>query len=1010
MSGTRLHYRSNFFSLLLCLLLCVLMSVESVDRNKFKRCDQSHFCKRNRVLSKQFNLNESYTVGDVQRITESSFLAHLYHPTLKDRSLILELSAIKGSIVHLTIDESKDTNRFRGASEVVLKPGIEEVPLLEKEVSNEKYVFSISPNIFVHLYLSPFALDIFDSETLILQANHRGLFHFEYLRTKDADTLPSEIVLPDAEKPENWDDDQDGPWEAPKISNPDIEGRWEEVFDSHRDLKPNGPESIGMDFSFVGASHVYGIPEHTSNFALEPTVRYYRSSSTTEKDLAQNQSNHHHQQQQQQYQEQQEEILSEPYRLYNLDVFEYELNSKMALYGSVPLMLSHSIERTTGIFWLNPSETWIDISESPTIDKRNVGESEMNGHQENNHNNNNNNKENLVGNIDSHWFSESGIVDVFFLLGPTPADVFMQYSSLTGTTPLPPLFSLAYHQCKWNYRDENEVEEIDSGFDQHNIPYDVIWLDIEYTDAKKYFTWDPQHFPNPRQMQEKLDGKGRKLVTIIDPHIKREPNYAIHTAAQYHGFYVKNRDGNEYEGQCWPGSSSWIDYWNPAASRWWSERFLYSNFEHSNPNLFIWNDMNEPSVFSGPEVTMSKDAVHYGGVEHRNLHNLYGLLMHRATTEGLIERDALTTAARPFVLSRSFFAGSQRMGAAFWTGDNAAQWEHLAAAQPMLLALSVAGLPFCGSDIGGFFGNPDAELLTRWYQAAAFHPFFREHAHIDSKRREPWLFGEPYVSYMRTAIRMRYSLLPYWYTLFYQHSLTGIPVIRPLWVEFPTESAIFAEQDQFMLGSDLLVKPITKPGILQSEIYFPGSKQLQLWYDLIEWKVYNASALTNSRELVESPLSKMLVFQRGGSILPKKERPRRASKQMQDDPFTLMIALDNEKRAKGVLYLDDGYSFNYRNGQFSFRRFHFSGNQLRCTPATKAAKTSDTLNISGSSVSNNLVERIVILGLDKSPTRIYFQETLSGPKTELNFFYQEERLIIRKPNIEIAKDWIITLA
>jgi alpha 1,3-glucosidase len=244
----------------------------------------------------------------------------------------------------------------------------------------------------------------------------------------------------------------------------------------------------------------------------------------------------------------------------------------MALYGSVPLLISHSEARTTAVLWFNAAETWIDIEKKD-------------------------------GNVLSHWFSESGIIDVFFLFGPTPQDFFRQYAALTGTTSIPPVFSLGYHQCKWNYKDQREVAEVHAGFDQNNIPVDVIWLDIEHTDKKKYFTWDEHHFPNPIEMQKEIREKGRKMVTIIDPHIKRDDSYYIHTTAQSLGLYIKSAkdDGLEdYEGHCWPGSSSWIDYADPKAREWWTNQFTFDNYKGSTDILYTWNDMNEPSVFSGP--------------------------------------------------------------------------------------------------------------------------------------------------------------------------------------------------------------------------------------------------------------------------------------------------------------------------------------------------------------------------------------------------------------------------
>lgn len=314
-------------------------------------------------------------------------------------------------------------------------------------------------------------------------------------------------------------------------------------------------------------------------------------------------------------------------------------------------------------------------------------------------------------------------------------------------------------------------------FEELDYPYDVLWLDIEHTDGKRYFTWDKNLFRHPKEMQEKLWSQGRRMVTIVDPHVKRDDHYYIHKEATALGLYVKDKDGKkDYDGWCWPGSSSYLDFTNERARNWWGDQFAYNRYQGSTPSLFTWNDMNEPSVFNGPEVSMQKDLRNLNGDEHREWHNLYGMLFQRSTAEGLTRRNPGEN-VRPFVLSRAFFAGSQKYGA-IWTGDNAAEWSHLEIAAPMLLSLNVGALSFVGADVGGFFGNTDAELMTRWMQAGAYTPFFRGHAHHDAKRREPWMFGEETMVRLRKVALARYALLPYWYTVFREAALTGMPVMR----------------------------------------------------------------------------------------------------------------------------------------------------------------------------------------------------------------------------------------
>jgi len=246
--------------------------------------------------------------------------------------------------------------------------------------------------------------------------------------------------------------------------------------------------------------------------------------------------------------------------------------------------------------------------------------------------------------------------------------------------------------------------------------------------------------------------------------------------------------------------------------------------------------MNEPSVFNGPEVSMNKDAKSLDGVEHREWHNLYGFYQVMATQEGQMRRHADKN-ARPFVLSRAFYAGSQRYGA-IWTGDNAAKWEHLAVAAPMLLTIGAAGLTFSGADVGGFFNHPSTELMTRWYQAGAF---FRAHAHIDTPRREPWLFGDDVLQTLRAIVRTRYTYLPLWYTLFHAAHTSGAPAMRPLWMEYPTDAAVFAMDDQWLVGADLLVKPVTTAGATSVDVYLPGEADA-VWYDTLSFARYPSAA------------------------------------------------------------------------------------------------------------------------------------------------------------------------
>ncbi|PAN50860.1 hypothetical protein PAHAL_9G552500 [Panicum hallii] len=907
--------------LLLLLLLIAASSpaARAWKKDEFRNCNQTPFCKRARTRAPHsLDAPLSLAAGSLAVSPDGSISAELSHPS-RPRPLVLRLSALPPHALRLQIDEDYSTatppNRRFHVPDVLL-PDIEArtLHLPEPKTAGGVSTVALSSDLDVVVKHDPFELTV--------------------RRARSGDPVLS------------FNSHGLFDFEPLRESKPEDE-TWEEHFRSHTDKRPRGPQSITFDVSFYGADFVYGLPEHGStSLALRPT----RGPGVEE---------------------------SEPYRLFNLDVFEYLHESPFGLYGSIPFMIGHGARASSGFFWLNAAEMQIDVlaqgwDGAATLEN---------------------------GRIDTLWMAEAGVIDAFFFVGSEPKDVVKQYVSVTGTPSMPQQFATAYHQCRWNYRDEADVDGVDAGFDEHDIPYDVLWLDIEHTDGKRYFTWDHSAFPNPEEMQRKIADKGRKMVTIVDPHIKRDSSFHLHQEATEKGYYVKDANGNDYDGWCWPGSSSYPDMLNPEIREWWADKFSYESYKGSTPTLYIWNDMNEPSVFNGPEVTMPRDALHYGDVEHRELHNAYGYYFHMATADGLLKRGEGKD--RPFVLSRAFFAGTQRYGAV-WTGDNSADWDHLKSSIPMVLTLGLTGLPFSGADVGGFFGNPEPDLLVRWYQVGAFYPFFRGHAHHDTKRREPWLFGERRTAIIREAIHVRYSLLPYFYTLFREASVTGIPVMRPLWLEFPDDKETYNNGEAFMVGPSLLAQGIYEEGQKSVSVYLPGKES---WYDLRNGSPYKGSVSHKLQVLEDSIPS----FQRGGTIVPRKDRFRRSSTQMVNDPYTLVIALNSSNAAEGELYVDDGKSYDYQQGAFIHRRFVFADNKLT------------SLNIAPDNLgkkkftSDCVVERIIILGLRSGAKKAIIEpgnrevEIESGP-ISLRSGSSLVVPTIRRPNVRIVDDWTIRIA
>nr|ATU82887.1 secreted Glucosidase-like protein [Pristhesancus plagipennis] len=897
---------------ILYLLLVVVHDVFSVDRNNFKTCEQSSFCRRCRKMEAG---KSAYELDLSTLQTSDNDLKVEMIDTDSNVRFILKISPIVDNIVRLQVEEASPLRqRFVSPHVLVKEPALNKWSVTQKteklviiEVKNDNYR--------IELHSVPFRIDVFYGDELVTSGNAKGLFKFEHTRTK----------------PEQMDPNEDP-------------GTWEENFKSHHDNKPHGPTAVAMDFIFPDAKYAYGLPEHADSLALKSTTK------------------------------------GEPYRFYNLDVFEYEVDSPMAIYAAIPVLFAHSEERTTGLFWLNPTETWVDI----TVGNENVVSSVLNfvsggGNRPQ---------------VDAHFMSEGGNIDVFILLGPRPSQAFIQYTKLTGTAPIPPLFSLAYHQSRWNYNDQQDVDAVNKGFDEYDIPMDAMWLDIEHTDNKKYFTWDPFKFSDPVEMQQNLTARGRKLVVIVDPHIKRDPGYFLHNDATNNGFYVKNKDNADYEGWCWPGSSSYLDLLDPKVRDYYASRYKFTNYIGSTEALHIWNDMNEPSVFNGPEITMPKDNIHFGGWEHREVHNLWGLLHVMSTYDGLIKRDnaPYEESQRPFILTRSAFAGSQRY-TAIWTGDNAAEWSHLRVSIPMCLSLAIAGMSFCGADVGGFFKNPDRELFTRWYQTGAYLPFFRSHSHIDTKRREPWIFDSETTGAIREAIRARYSYLPFWYTQFYFYNATGMPVIQPLWAEFPEEEDTFSIENEFLVGNSLLVRPVTESGVSQVSVHFPGKDDI--WFDTDTNEMYH-----HGQSNIPVTYTKIPVYQRGGSIIPRKMRVRRSSALMQNDPITLIVALDSKGKASGHLYIDDGTTHKYLHSTDSSVLIHYNYNDNSLKSEIVGAKHFET---------SSWLERVIILGMKPGTYKATAFSKNIETSLATNYDNEKKILTIRKPALPIAEEWHIKL-
>jgi alpha-glucosidase len=558
---------------------------------------------------------------------------------------------------------------------------------------------------------------------------------------------------------------------------------------------------------------------------------------------------------------------------WNVDAYGWQ-ESTDPLYKSIPFFVGLRKGRAYGIFLDNTWRTWFDF-----------GKSARDGYS---------------------FGSDGGELDYYFIAGPHPKSVLQRYAELTGKTPVPPLWALGFQQCRYSYYPEARVYEVAQTFRKKKIPGDVIYLDIDYQKNDRPFTVDRDRFPRFEQMIADLGREGFRVIAITDPHIAKLPDagYRPYDEGVAGNHFVHNPDGSVYVGAVWPGDSVFPDFtWAPARA-WWGT--LYRDFVNAGIAGF-WNDMNEPTIFRTPTKTMPLDVVHRidsgGTASHREVHNVFGMQNSRATYEGLL---GLQRNRRPFVLTRASYAGGQRF-AASWTGDNSSTWNHYRISVPTLLSLGLSGYPMVGDDIGGFRGSPPPDLLTRWFEIGAFNPIFRDHTNKGTLDQEPWVHGPQHEAIRRRYIETRYRLMPYVYTLAEEASRTGVPLMRPLWLEHP-ETEIHAadvEDRVFLFGPDLLIEPKLDEMLEPLDVVVPPG----VWYDYWTGERW----LGTSKQKVRVGLGDLFVLVRGGAIVPHQPLVQ-STGEVPKGPLELRVYLGPDCR--GSLYMDDGVTFNYQSGVF----------------------------------------------------------------------------------------------
>jgi len=527
------------------------------------------------------------------------------------------------------------------------------------------------------------------------------------------------------------------------------------------------------------------------------------------------------------------------------------------------------------------------------------------------------------------FFAEGGEMDYYFIYGPSLLSVAEKYTDLTGRPELPPLWSLGFHQCRWSYFPDKRVKEVASEFRKRAIPCDAIYLDIDYMDAYKCFTWDKNYFPDPKGMVHSLKEQGFQTVVMIDPGIKIDKDYFVYEQGIENNYFCKRSNGDLMEGPVWPPNCVWPDYTHPKVRKWWGD--LYEELYNEIGISGFWNDMNEPAMFQVDHKTFPDEVLHhYEGnqTNHAKAHNIYGQQMSRATLDGL---QRLQPQKRPFLVTRASFSGGQRY-AAVWTGDNMASWEHLHIASTQCQRLSISGFSFVGSDIGGFFKYPDGELMVRWLQLGIFHPFYRVHsmgnnddgsAEVDAEKvkardaldrldQEPWAFGKKYTSAATKAIELRYQLLPYLYTAFWQYVQKGTPMIKQLCFFDQQDRNTFNREDEFIVGNSILVHPVKEAKAKKVSVYLPKGR----WFDFWTGTVYEGKQLIKYKV----DMDHIPIFILAGGIIPMYP-VMQYTNEKPVGTLGLKVYYSDQNQTQ-YLYEDEGDGYEYKKKHYSLKTFH----------------------------------------------------------------------------------------
>ena len=580
--------------------------------------------------------------------------------------------------------------------------------------------------------------------------------------------------------------------------------------------------------------------------------------------------------------------------------------------------------------------------------------------------------------------AEGGEINYYYFAGPEPKKIVQAFADMTGHAKIPPIWALGFQQSRYSYYPEARVLEIAKTFRDKKIPVDAIYLDIDYQQGYAPFTVNREYFPHFENMVADLGRQGIHTVLINDLHIKKDPDhgYFPYDDGMRKDMFVKNPDGTVYVGKVWPGDSVFPDFTLTRAREWWGT--LYKDFAAMGVAGF-WNDMNEPAIFSTPTQTMPLETRHRmddgSYQEHRAIHNIYGMENVRGTYDGLLK---LRPNERPFILTRAAYPGTQRF-AATWSGDNSSTWNHLRISIPLMLNLGISAYPLVGSDIGGFIGSPPPDLLTRWIEVGAFNPIYRDHTGKGTADQEPWVHGPEQEAIRKRYIELRYRLLPYIYTSMEETTRTGLPLMRPIFLEYPSAELLAADGRDFLFGPDLFVAPVLTEMLDPEHIQLPPGT----WYDFWTYSRHtDAEKITLLPKLDELPL-----YVRAGTILPMQAVVQSTS-ETPVGPLELRVFPGDDCR--GSLYQDDGHTFNYEKGEFL---------RVQYTCSTSAASLSVSSHVEKNGFKPWWTStQLYIFGMTGSPKEIRL-----GDENMKDWHYDEPTHAVTVTVSNSLSDWTVEL-